>query len=168
MGGVVEELSHDLPPYPGIAAALDLDESGNAVLIQEEVVEGPARARVVRNAHLPGNQEPSSRRLGIDLVARQQPRMPGQKLLEIHLGGKRRLGHLREAAVRVEKEDASGHRVSLRRAYQRLCLVDRIHDRPSPFDIQHLHQIGVLEHISGELWVLDSVQALARLLPDCP
>jgi hypothetical protein len=66
VGGVVEELAHDLPPYPGIAAALDLDESRDAVLVQEEMVEGPARARVVRNAHLLGDQEPSPRRLGID------------------------------------------------------------------------------------------------------
>lgn len=33
VGGVVEELAHDLPPYPGIAATLDLDESGDAVLV---------------------------------------------------------------------------------------------------------------------------------------
>lgn len=36
-------------------------------------------------------------------------RVPGQQLLQIHLRGKGRLGHLREAAARVEKEDASRH-----------------------------------------------------------
>jgi hypothetical protein len=84
------------------------------------MVKGPARARVVWNAHLPGDQEPSPRRLGIDLIARHQPRMPGQKLLEVHLGGKRRLRHLGEAIVRVEKKDSSGHRGP---AYGRVRLV---------------------------------------------
>jgi hypothetical protein len=113
VGGVIEELAHDLSPRPRIATPLDLDERGNAVLVQEEMIERPARACVVGNAHLPVDQEPPPRLLEIDLIARQQPGIPGEKSLEIDLGGKRRLRHLRKATVRVEKKNATGHGASL-------------------------------------------------------
>jgi hypothetical protein len=109
MGSIIEELPHNLAPCPRIAAALHLDEGRDAFLVQEEMIERPTGTRIIRNAHLTGDEEPTPWRLWINLVAWEQTRMTGEELLEIHFGSKSRLGHLSEAAVGVEKKDASSH-----------------------------------------------------------
>lgn len=109
--GVVEHLADDLPAGAGIAASLDFDQGGDAVLIQEEVVQGPAGASLllVRDAHFAGDQEPAPRRARIDLVPRQQVGMPGEELLEIQFRGEGGLRHLRQLPGGVEQEDSSRH-----------------------------------------------------------
>lgn len=114
--GVVEHLADDFPAGAGIAASLDFDQGGDAVLIQEEVVQGPAGAALllVRDTHFAGDQEPAARRAGIDLVPREQVGMAGEEVLEIKLcalyrkktGGFR---HLRELPGGVKQEDSSRH-----------------------------------------------------------
>src|SRR5262249_23100513 len=42
VGGVVEHLADDLAADAGVAAPLDLDQRGDGVLVEEQVVEGPA------------------------------------------------------------------------------------------------------------------------------
>lgn len=85
VGGVVEHLADDFPAGAGIAASLDFDQGGDAVLIQEEVVQGPAGAALllVRDAYFAGDQEPAARRARVDLVPRQQVGVAGEELLEI-------------------------------------------------------------------------------------
>lgn len=72
--GVIEHLADDLSPRAGIGAALDLDERGDAVLVQEKVVQGPAGSSLllVRDADLSGDEEPAARRARIDLVSGEQ------------------------------------------------------------------------------------------------
>lgn len=113
VGGVVEHLADDLSPGAGIAASLDFDQGGDAVLVQEEVVQGPAGAALllVRDAHLAGDQEPASRRAGIDRVPRQQVGMAGEELLEINFSGEGGFRHLRQIPGGVEQEDSSRHRL---------------------------------------------------------
>ncbi|NUN50397.1 MAG: hypothetical protein HUU15_16415 [Candidatus Brocadiae bacterium] len=83
VGGVIQHLGDHFPASAGIAGPLALDEGGDAVLIQKEVIQAETAAAVggIRDAHLAGHQQPAARVFGVDLVAGQQLRIAGQKSL---------------------------------------------------------------------------------------
>jgi hypothetical protein len=63
IGGVVQHLPDDLPADPCVGAALDLDECRHRVLVEEQMVDRPAAARVlvVGKRSLAAHQEPAAR-----------------------------------------------------------------------------------------------------------
>jgi hypothetical protein len=105
--GIVEHLADDGPPNARIGAALDLDEGGNALLVEEQVIEAPAVAPVgvLADAHLSSDQQPALARFAA-LVAYEQIRMIGEQLLQDALGVVALLGHLDQPAALL---DVDGH-----------------------------------------------------------
>lgn len=111
VGGVVEQLPDDLAADAGVGRPLDLDEGGDAILVEEQVVEGPAVGAVglAGDADLAVDEEPPAGLGRVDLVAGQETGVLGQEPLEQVLGGVPLLPHLVEPAVVVEEEDAAAH-----------------------------------------------------------
>lgn len=107
--GIVEHLADDLAADAGVAAALDLDERGDSVLVEEEMIQGPAvgATELARDASLAVNEEPTTGDPRIDLVSREQFHVVGQERLEQRCGFVRLLGHSYETArIRQEKDPA--------------------------------------------------------------
>ena len=64
--------------------AFDLDQGRYAVLVDEEMVEGPPRGAglFIRNSELSRDEQPPARRTTIDLIASENRRMGCKKLLQ--------------------------------------------------------------------------------------
>ena len=111
VGGVVEHLPDDLPSDPAVGAALDLDERRHGVLVEEQVVDGPAAGRVlvVGERGLAANQQPAARDVPGVLVPGEQTRKPRDQLLQDLLGLIAGLAHLDKLVVTSQQEDPAAH-----------------------------------------------------------
>src|SRR5262249_49081008 len=112
VGSVVEHLADDLAANAGVAAAFDLDQGRNGILVEKQVVQRPPVPSFVlgRDTHLPRDQEPPSWCSPIRLIAGQQVWVFGEKLLEHVLGVIGLLRHLHEIATTLNQENAAIHR----------------------------------------------------------
>src|SRR5687767_793740 len=111
---VVEHLPDHLASDARICAALYLYQGGYTVLVEEQVVECPAvtAALLTRNTHLACNEQPSSRLLGINLIAGKKSRMLREQSLEKVLGVVRTLGEFPYQTALLNQVDAAVHRHS--------------------------------------------------------
>ena len=112
---VIEHLSHDLAPDPGVVAALDLDQYRYSPLVNEEVVKRPAAlARVgTGNADLARYEKPAPSRTGHVVIAGDQFRVLRQHRLQEILGVVTLLVHCHEIRA-VQHKDAAAHAGILR------------------------------------------------------
>ena len=111
VGGVVQHLPDHLPSDPGVGAALDLDERRHRVLVEEQVVDGPAAGRVfvVRERSLTTNQQPAARECPPSTGPREQARKPRDQRLQYLLGLIRALAHLDKLVVASQQKDPAAH-----------------------------------------------------------
>ena len=92
-------------------ASLDLDERGDGVLVEKQVVERPSTRPVLfaGDGHLTGDEQPTPRLLGVDLVPGEQIRVIRQELLQEALRVVRRLLHRDQLGIFFQKVDATSH-----------------------------------------------------------
>ena len=108
VSGVLEELSNDLAPDVGIVLQLGLYKRRDGVLIDEEMVHGPAvgGGGTVGYAHLAANQQPAPGLLRRHLFARKHVGMARDQSLQRGLVVVPGHFERRRVAVLVEPPDA--------------------------------------------------------------
>jgi hypothetical protein len=111
IGGVVEHLTDDFTPDSGVGTSLDLDERGDGILVKEQVIERPVPRPFLftGHSHLTGDEQPTPRLLGVDLISGQEVRVISQELLQEALRVVRRLFHGEELGIFFEKVDTTSH-----------------------------------------------------------
>ncbi|MCY3735316.1 MAG: hypothetical protein OXG13_02875 [Gemmatimonadaceae bacterium] len=107
---VLEHLSDNLPAQSRIRASLDLDQSRHSILIEEEVVERPPVTTIVLagNPCLPRDQQPPAGCGWVDVIAAQQVREAGEKILQLILRGVLLLIKRLEVAIGNQEHLAHG------------------------------------------------------------
>ena len=92
-------------------ASFDLDERGDGVLVKKEVVERPATRPILfaGHSHLTGDEQPTPRLLGVDLVPSEEIRVISQELLQEALRVVRSLLHCEKLGIFFEKVNATRH-----------------------------------------------------------
>jgi hypothetical protein len=130
VGGIIKHLANHLPADSGVGPPFDLNECGDAVLIQEEVIQRPATgpAGLAGNRLLPVDQHEPAWVDAIDLVPRQKGGKTRQEILEVVFRGEARRLH-RHQRARLGQYEYSGSSAhvgqSLIRSLWRFALASR-------------------------------------------
>ena len=108
--GIVEHLPNDLMADPAIGAPPNLHQRGDRVLIDEQMIQAPARGAIlVCNRCLPADQKEAARITAAHLISRQQLRVVLQQPLHNRLSLIRRNRQGHELLAPADENDILRH-----------------------------------------------------------
>jgi hypothetical protein len=98
---VFDQLPDDLPADAGVGPSLHLDQGGDSVLVEEQVIDRPAPAAIFGVGHcgLAVDQNPASCLTTRNLIASEEIRKLGNQALQHVLAVIGRLGHRHQVVL---------------------------------------------------------------------